>query len=144
MSSAGDAIISIRPHYADAILKGTKTVELRRRIPSIGDGTRLWIYATRPTAALIGSATLKKIIEKSPDELWTHCGDKTGVDRSTYDAYFEGASVALGLFLSRARRVPPVTIECLREIFDGFHPPQVLARLTEPNKLSLLNEIGGI
>src|SRR4051794_32919901 len=45
-----DAIISIHPSYADAILAGEKTIELRRRIPNISQGARLWIYATRPIA----------------------------------------------------------------------------------------------
>jgi predicted transcriptional regulator len=55
---ASDALISIRPGYANAILDGTKTIELRRRVPELVSGTRLWIYATRPTAAVVGVAPI--------------------------------------------------------------------------------------
>ena len=58
MPDATDAIISIHPDYADAIFAGKKTIELRRRIPEVPSGTRLWIYATRPTGAIIGFVTI--------------------------------------------------------------------------------------
>jgi len=131
MDESGDALISIRPHFANAILSGIKTVELRRRIPSIALGTRLWIYATRPTAAVIGSVILEQIVEQPPEELWEFCGHHAAVDRELFDAYFEGTNVALGLFLTDVRRTNPVEIEQLREMRSGFHPPQVIARLTK-------------
>jgi predicted transcriptional regulator len=142
MSDVGDAIISIRPHFAEAILSGAKTVELRRRIPSIEIGTRLWIYATRPTGAVIGSAILEKIVTQSPSELWASCGDKAAVDRITFDNYFDGVSVALGLFLSNVCRSAPVDISRLRQMRQGFHPPQVIARLSMAESCSLGEMIG--
>jgi hypothetical protein len=63
---ASDAIISIHPGYADAILDGTKTIELRRRVPELANGTRFWIYATRPTAAVVGVATISDVKRAHP------------------------------------------------------------------------------
>ena len=137
MSSSSDAIISIKPRFAEAILSGTKTVELRRRIPPIEVGTRLWIYATRPTAAVIGSAVLENVVKKSPADLWKQCGDKTGVDRGTFDSYFEGTTIALGLYLAQVRPASPINIDQLRKTLKGFHPPQVIARLTMADTCSL-------
>ena len=141
MNRRNDAIISIKPKYASAILDGAKTVELRRRIPSIEVGTRLWIYSTRPIAAIVGSAILEQVVRKSPNELWIHCGDRTGVDRWVYDEYFAGAPTALGLYLSGVRRANPIGLEHLRVLLKGFHPPQVLSRLTKEDTLSLVSEI---
>lgn len=131
MPQSNAAIISIRPNFAEAILSGAKSVELRRRIPAIMVSTRLWIYATLPIGAVVGSATVQRIIRGSPDEVWAKGGRQAGIDRVAYDAYFEGAEEAIGLVLADIRRGRPVSIEKLRSIRAGFHPPQVIARITD-------------
>jgi predicted transcriptional regulator len=128
--NAADAIISIHPAYADAILAGKKTIELRRRIPKLPLGTRLWIYATRPTAAVIGFVTIQDVARAHPRTIWQKHRNGTGVDHASFKAYFNGAQEAVAILLEAARRVGPITIDQLREIRDSFHPPQVLIRLT--------------
>jgi hypothetical protein len=70
MPDAADAIISIHPGYADAILAGTKTIELRRRVPKLTTGSQLWIYATRPTGAVIGVVTVQDVTKAHPMTIW--------------------------------------------------------------------------
>jgi predicted transcriptional regulator len=138
-----DALISIRPQYADAILSGQKTIELRRRIPKLASGTTLWIYATRPTGAVIGVATIQDVARGRPATIWKRHRTEVGVDYASFKAYFEGAQEAVAILLEVARRVGPITIDQLREIRDCFHPPQVLTRLTksEANALRQLAKV---
>jgi hypothetical protein len=49
-----EILISLKPKHAAHIFEGEKTVELRKRRPNIKPGTRIWIYATSPTAAIKG------------------------------------------------------------------------------------------
>lgn len=137
MAKSSEAIISIRPVFAEAILSGRKSIELRRRIPSVDIGTRLWIYATRPTGAVVGSATIGCIIRSSPEKLWAQSSDQMGVNKEEYEAYFDGASQAIGLVLINILRSIPISIENLRSIRSGFHPPQVMAKLTDSEASSL-------
>lgn len=137
MAKFSEAIISIRPNFAEAILTGDKTVEIRRRVPPIGVGTRLWIYATRPIGAVVGSAIVKRIFRGSPCELWEKYSDQTGVNRETFDLYFHGSEQAIGLVLADVNRGRPVPIEKLRAIRAGFHPPQVIARISIEEATSL-------
>jgi predicted transcriptional regulator len=130
VAEAADAIISIHPIHADAILAGTKTIELRRRLPELPSGTRLWIYATRPTAAIVGVATIKNVARAHPTTIWKRHRNGVGVDHASYKAYFNGSQEAVAILLTTARRVGPIPIEQLREIRDSFHPPQVVIRLT--------------
>jgi len=132
-----DAIISIHPDYADAILSGTKTIELRRRIPDVPPGTRLWIYATRPTGAVIGLATIQGIARANPVTIWRKHRKRTGLDYTSFKAYFDGSQMAVAILLTAVRRVGPITIGQLREIRDNFHPPQVLLRLTVSEAVKL-------
>jgi predicted transcriptional regulator len=128
--NAADAIISIHPAYADAILAGKKTIELRRRLPELASGTRLWIYATLPTGAVVGFVTIQDVARAHPTTIWKKHRNGAGVDHASFKAYFNGAKEAVAILLGTARRVAPITIDQLREIRDSFHPPQVLVRLT--------------
>ena len=130
MPDAADAIISIHPNYADEILAGRKTIELRRRVPELPSGTRLWIYATRPTGAVIGVATIQEVARAHPATIWKKHRDGAGVDHASFKAYFNGAQQAVAIILAAVRHVGPITIDQLREIRDRFHPPQVLTLLT--------------
>jgi predicted transcriptional regulator len=127
---ATDAIISIHPDHANAILAGTKTIELRRRIPELPPGTRLWIYATRPTGAVVGFATIQDVAKAHPATIWKRHRASTGLDYESFKAYFNGSRVAVAILLAAARRVEPITIPHLRQIRESFHPPQVLTLLT--------------
>ena len=48
-----DAIFSLKPSFAEAILEGSKTVELRTVAPS-KPVERVWIYATAPQMKIMG------------------------------------------------------------------------------------------
>ena len=132
-----DALISIHTNYADAILAGTKTIELRRRIPELSTGTRLWIYATRPTGAVIGFVTIRDVVRAHPAAVWRWHRDHTGIDHAAFEAYFDGSQVAVAILLAAAKRIEPITIEQLRSIRDSFHPPQVLMRLSHSETAAL-------
>jgi len=133
-----EAIISIKPLFAEAILDGRKTVELRRRIPSVEVGARLWVYATRPVAAVVGIAMIDTISRGTPEAVWETYSDRIAIDRYDFDRYFEGASEAIGIRLSSVQRVHPISIERLRLWKKGFHPPQVLSRLSHAEAKGLL------
>lgn len=126
-----DAIISIRPNFAEAILSGSKSIELRRRIPPITVGTKLWIYATKPVGAVVGFATITDILRGSPDAIWALGNAEAGIDRAAFDKYFEGTENAIGIRLASIERCQPVSIEEMRTIRPGFHPPQVVVRISD-------------
>ncbi len=102
-----DVLMSIRPVYAEAIFAGTKTVELRRRRPSFPLGTRAIVYSTSPEQRLHGSFKVAGVIEAEPTALWTLVGERVGVERSTFDAYFEGCELACGIEIAEPRRITP-------------------------------------
>jgi predicted transcriptional regulator len=132
-----DALISIRPGYADAIFSGTKTIELRRRIPPTAAGLRLWIYVTKPVGAVLGIAEVKEVIAGSPATVWEKCGDGAGLTRQEFDQYFESSKTAFGLVLSNVKKGVPATMDVLKLMRPGFHPPQVMTRLSAAEAKSL-------
>jgi ASCH domain len=68
-------LFSIKPVYADKILAGQKTVELRRRFPEAGlSGSMAMIYCTSPVKAVVGSAQIRSVYKLPLTKLWTSHG----------------------------------------------------------------------
>jgi len=125
-----DILISIRPSFAGAIFDGSKTVEVRRKIPPIKLGVRLWIYVTRPVGEVRGVARIAEIVEGDPDAVWRACGSQTGLVRADFYNYLNGSAKAYGLVLRKVKIGRPASMEALKALRAGFHPPQVITRLT--------------
>lgn len=118
-------LLSVKPRHANAILDGTKTVELRRRPPQIESPTEALIYSSSPAMELAGSCWIDDIVAMAPWTLWRTYGPRCGVTRREFMNYFEGLDTAHGLVLSRARRFDDaVRLADIRVEHEGFQPPQ--------------------
>jgi predicted transcriptional regulator len=118
-------LVSVKPIYAELLLSGNKTVELRRVRPNVGPGCEVLLYASSPTMEMVGTARVKAIDVDDADAIWRRHGPATGVDRETFDAYFEGAEIAVAITLSETRRLRRgVPLAELRRRISGFRPPQ--------------------
>lgn len=125
-------LLSIRPRFADMILAGSKTVELRRVRPGVEPGDRVLLYASSPVRELIGSCTVTALDVGQPDDVWSSHGSRTGVTRAEFDSYFEGAARSVAISLKEPRRVRrPRTLSELRERLPGFSPPQSFGYLAD-------------
>lgn len=88
----------MHPHWAEQILNGVKTVELRRRTPSISDG-RAVIYATAPLSSVLAAAAIADVVEMPLPDLWRQFSDAACITRSDFDAYFEGKDIGTAITL---------------------------------------------
>jgi predicted transcriptional regulator len=117
-------VMSIHPRHVQAILRGTKTVELRRTRPDIEPGQPVAIYATTPSAALVATCQIARIQVDTPARLWAAVHDNAAVRRQEYDDYFGGAEVAVALHLSAVTPLTnAVTLSQMRSA-GPFTPPQ--------------------
>lgn len=115
-------LLSIKPKYADLILAGSKTVELRRSWPSNDIGVMV-IYSSAPVQRLTGIALIKEIRECDFDTLWeisqAHGG---GVTYEELREYIGKKRLSYGLML---RRVVEAELQIdPKELFPNFTPPQ--------------------
>lgn len=127
-----NVLISIRPDYADEIIKGTKTVELRRRFSSnVVEGSLMVIYSTSPTRALVGFARIKAVKRLPVAEIWRQFGKAARIVKSKFKEYFrgldEGFAIILGEVTSFATPVPAKTLQSK----FGFVAPQSFMYLRE-------------
>jgi len=118
-------LISIRPRFAEMIFAGSKTVELRRVCPKVSVGDLALVYVSSPAMELRGSFEVGKILTASPSALWKKVGNKSGITRAEFFAYFKGKKQAHALAIKRAWPLPnPVCLKTLRRHKGGFRPPQ--------------------
>lgn len=121
-----DAIfLSIKPHYAEEILIGNKTVELRRICPQVNRGGLVILYASSPVKAVLGAFTIERIVTAPPQALWSEVRGLAGISRTEFDDYYVGAERGIGLFVRSTHRAhTPFSLENLRRLWPEFHPPQ--------------------
>jgi predicted transcriptional regulator len=135
-----EIMISLKPKHARHIFEGEKTVELRKRRPNIKPGTRVWIYATSPTAAIKGYANLVQIETGSPSHIWKTLGSRTGISKDEFDAYFEACEVAHALVLAGVMEMKQaLPLRRIRELVNNFHPPQFFCHLNGARKAMRLS-----
>jgi predicted transcriptional regulator len=117
-------LVSIQPRFADAILDGRKTVELRRTRVAAPEGSLLVLYATAPTMAVVGLATLHNRDTDLPNTIWRRYRHHMALRRDEFDAYLAGAHHATALTLRAPQRLAPIySLAALRNEAP-FNPPQ--------------------
>lgn len=123
-------LISIKPKYADRILDGRKTVELRKRSARIEPGTRVLIYSTAPCCAVVGEARISFREQLQCEELWQRHGKSAAITLSEFNDYYGDEEEGVAFGIEDVRRYPePVSLNALRDADDGFRPPQSYMRM---------------
>lgn len=83
------AVFALRPEWADLILSGAKTVEIRRSRMSRMIG-RMLVYRTG-TGLIVGEVRVKGMHAAMPDVIWRKYGPASGLSKEEFDEYAKGA-----------------------------------------------------
>ena len=96
-------ILSVKPQWADAIISGTKSVEIRRSFSRKWEGRRVALYATRPRRELVGDAQIAQVIVGSPEEIWRSYSGQVGCKWSEFKDYVQQRTQIFALLLVDVR-----------------------------------------
>ena len=140
MRRDGSALLSVKPRFADALLDGAKTVEIRRRRARIADGSLCLVYASSPVRAVVGAIRVRQTDTDTPDALWSRWGDQAGITRQEFDAYLHGCALPCAIVIEAAVRLPcAITLDELRRRQDAFVTPQSYRFLRAGEFVALTN-----
>lgn len=118
-----NALLSIKPKYADLILRGEKEVEFRRTIfrkPSTVD--RVIMYASSPVQRILGFFSFSNVVEADPEELWSRFKGVSGVaDREQFMAYFRGKETGYAIEIEETVSLDEPVDPW--QHFEEFRPP---------------------
>jgi len=96
------ALLSVKPHYANAILNGKKKVEFRKR--KFGRAvSHVVIYATAPIMRIVGWFKVGLLHELSPENLWRKFSTVGGISRDDFRAYYSGVSSGVAIDVTAAQ-----------------------------------------
>lgn len=130
MGNGEHILISLASRHAENIFSGRKQVELRRRTMNVAPGTTVWIYVKLPVGSIAGRVKIGAIHASSPAALWRRFGSVSGLSRKEFFDYFTGVAAGVALVLENAERLNrSLSLDALRDLADGFHPPQFFSRL---------------
>jgi len=93
-------ILSVQPEYAEKIMLGKKTVEVRRKFSKSWEGVRFNLYASSPRKCLMGEAKIERVIESSPEIIWEHFSTQVACSKQEFDNYTYGADKVYALVLN--------------------------------------------
>ena len=119
------AILAVKPHFARALVAGEKRFEFRRAHPGFETGDVIYVYATAPVQAVLGYFICDRIIEGTPRELSENYEGGPEFTGSFLRSYFQGRTKGYAIQVKDPRAwTSPLTLDTLREIIPGFHPPR--------------------
>jgi predicted transcriptional regulator len=130
-------LLSLRPRFADSILSGLKTIEVRRRPVNASLGCSVILYSSSPVMAVVGTARLSRIEVVTASTAWRKYSSVLGLTRAELMGYVQGVDKAFLLHLERVNTLnEPISLRHLRA--EGqFRPPQSFRYIAETDPVNL-------
>ena len=118
-------LLSLRPCFADLVFRGLKQAELRRRFTKFAENRDVYIYVTSPEMVLRGGFRVDQVWKGSPQDIWEKVSALAGVNRTDFDAYYHGSTVAYALGIADVWEFEsPICLRALRDGLGSFVVPQ--------------------
>ena len=117
-----EILLSIRPQYAELIVEGIKTVELRRSFSKSSENKKCYIYSSSPTKAVIGECYISNVEELPLNELWKKHSNESMIGWDDFSTYFSGKEKGFAITITREKKYEkPILIQ---DEFKMSRPPQ--------------------
>lgn len=135
-------LLSIKGQWVKKILDGSKTCELRKTGFN-WTVSKLLVYETIPTSALIAEAQIDSVTTLSIDVLWDFIeqGELAQVSRQQFDDYYKGKSRGTAIVISSVKAIKPIPLVKLKQVWHPWHPPQGFQYVTEAEYKSAIADI---
>lgn len=121
-----DLVLSVKPPFAQRIMRGSKKTEVRRRFSSHWVGSRASIYASAPVSAIVGEVTIAAVSRDEPAAIWRRFNESIGCSANEFADYAAGSSYLSALSLRDVISYEtPVPLADLRQLLSSaVTPPQ--------------------
>lgn len=114
------ALLSIKPEFAEEIFQGRKKYEFRRSIFKRSIDVVV-VYVTSPVMKVIGEFDVENIIQEPIENLWRKTKHSAGIDENRFMIYFDGKDDGYALEIGKVRIYDePLDLK----IHFGVRPPQ--------------------
>jgi len=94
-----NAILSIKPKYAEKIYSGEKTVEFRKCY--ICSPIIMYLYETSPVKSITGYIFVNNGVKDTKDYIWNKCSELGGISKIDFDEYYNNQKYASAYFINK-------------------------------------------
>lgn len=119
-------LMSIKPKFTELILKGRKTVEVRRTNMKIASGDTVVMYATKPVGKVVGYFVVKDTVWKEKNELWHLIKNKSCLSNDEYSIYALDNKMMFAIAIDSVTPVDGLTLDTMTK-----HVPQSYRKISE-------------
>ena len=116
-----DVILSIKPKYVDAIIRGIKKYEFRKFCFKSRNIDNIYIYSTSPVKKIVGLFVTHNIVRDSPQNLWINYKEVSGVGEIEFFNYFKNSEMGYA-----------IEINDLKEFESPVDPRKIIPRFMAP------------
>ncbi len=140
-------LLSVKPIHLEKILNGLKIIELRRRVGvQFQPNTKIYLYASSPVKAIVGTAYLK-MVEKIPLQDASYeendIFNRACISQAAFNDYFLGSDYCYCLYVESVKHAKsPVFLRRLRTM--GITPPQSFCYLSPDEIISIDGIMGAV
>ncbi len=102
-------LLSVKPNFADLLLSGEKTAELRRTQPRVNPGAVALVYSSTPQKALVGAIRIDSVHTLDPAKVWERWAPRCGLRRAEFNNYVAGCNAVTVLLPTRSGPFPSLS-----------------------------------
>ena len=135
-------LFSLKPQFADLVIKGKKRVEFRRRFSGNMEGALAYFYVSSPVRCIMFSSILSKVHYSAVNDLWERFCPIGGVSEEDYFTYFNGMNNGYAIELDNVKTLSKtLSLDSIRNKYmSSFRPPQSFCNLRHDSPLFTILE----
>jgi predicted transcriptional regulator/ribosomal protein S18 acetylase RimI-like enzyme len=136
MPNENTLLMSLKPEFAELILRGHKTIEFRRKFSKKYQGASIVFYVTQPVKRFMFMAVIEQVDHQQKTRLWNTHKHHGGISEDLFDRYFAGTDFGYAIKLSNIRNIPnQLDLKRAQQIYPQLRPPQSFQRLERRSPL---------
>ena len=119
-------LFSLKPQFADLVIRGEKRVEFRRRFSTNMEGALAYFYISSPVKCIMFSSILSKVHYSNVSDLWKRFCSIGGVSEKDFFTYFNGINDGYAIELDNVKILSKKwSLDSIRNShIPSFRPPQ--------------------
>lgn len=131
--------MSLKPEFAQAFLRGEKTVEFRRRFSRRHVGRVVLFYVSKPVGAFAFKGRIENITRGLKEDLWATYNQLGGIGKDRFDAYFADIEYGYALEIGEVQPLRfPISAGAAKSACSQLTPAQSFKVLKRDEKLAKL------
>jgi len=99
-----NVLLSVKPKYAEAILKGEKKYEFRKTLFKRKDVQKILIYSSSPVKRIVASFEAGEILDERPKKLWDECRHGAGIGKDEFFKYYQNKDRGYAIRIHNLRK----------------------------------------